>query len=445
MKKLLFALSAMLGLAVCAQDIKESVYELIQYEQYASADSLLQEWEKKDAGNPEIFAARFNFYLNQAHNSYIVVDSDTMPVGEAMMLADSTGQLAGSIHEETVWNDSLFNEAMKVIDRGIALHPDRLDFRYGKASAYRFVDNYDKMSAEAMEILERSRKNGCKWLWTDNEPIEDAEKVMLDGIHDYEIELADRDASSELLDLNLQYYPSDYIALNIKGSLAYNAGDEEAAQQYFEKAHAAAPDDALITCNLALLTMENGNYDKAKELFKSVLENPEADPQVKETAEEMMQQMNTELKKMRLYDFEFKFLPTFAAGVKRTDGSAQLLAETKYITGRRLARSGYTSPVDYKDIEVTEVENGDGTIVVWTMPMPDKAPLARYIAFLPDKENNCYNVYTLEKTINWDDNQEDIWIIGRAKQDGHGNFGGIIYPETPQEFVAELLKRIGRN
>lgn len=442
MKRLLFVACAILGLSVCAQDFEKTFYKLIETNQMDRAASLLTEWENKDGGNAEIFPARFNLYLNMARNSYIVLDNDTMPVGDAMLLADSIGQLAGSIHEETVWNDSLAAEAFKAIDMGIAKFPDRLDFRFGKATAYSFFEEWEKMEATAVAILEHSRTNDCRWQWSENEILDNGTEIMLEGIHDFERNLLEHGDASELIDLNLKYYPADHIALTMKGSLAYSAGDKEKALEYMEQAHAAAPDDVLIVCNMAYLNMEAGNKEKAIALCTSVIENADADRESKDFAKEMIEQMNTELKEMRLYNFEFKFLPAFAAGVKLLDDANEVMCDTEYITGPRLARIGYYLPVEAKDIKAEIFGEDDDAIIVWTMPMPTEVPLARYIAFVRDKENNCFTEYTLEKTFNWDGEQQNIWVLGQAVKDGsHINFGGVAYPETARQFAEVLRKR----
>lgn len=444
MKKLLAVGCIAVGLTICAQDFRNSFYELIGNEKFEQADSLLGEWAKSTPSDPEIFPARFNYHLNRAHQSYLYISGDTMPDGEALFLSDSTGTPAGSIQETTRWNDSLVYLGIEAIDKGIEMFPDRLDFRFGKASALIFIENWPELIKTSAAILERGKANDCKWQFTDGEQYdtERGTEIMLEGIHSYESALAENDDAGTLIDMNLSYYPKDHVALTLKGAIAYEAGDKAKAIEYTEQALGAAPDDPLISCNLAYMLLERGDEKRALALYKSIVDNEKADKEWQEIARQAIAEINADLKDIRLYDFEFRFLPAFAAGVKPDRaGTTELLSDIGYICGKRLARAGYKFPFDYSDIKADVIGEGDSAIVVWTLPDPPEIPLAKYIAFVPDTETNTYKVYTLEKSIDWGGSEETVWILGIAQPSGHSNLGQIGYPATPAEF-ADIITRI---
>lgn len=444
MKKILAALITIFGMTVCAQDYENEFYLLLDNHQLDKAEAILSEWESKVSGDSELPLARFQLYMNQACRKFVVFENDTLTLDQAKKLAYAIGEI-NEMDIQTTQNDSLLAVAFKVIDNGIDSNPDRLDYRLAKISALGFIEEPEEMELSAIDILRRSRENNCRWLWSANEVIDNGEELMLENLHDIERELVECCDAEELLDLNLEYYPADAAALANKGTLAFNSGDRVKALEYMAQAHAETPEDINITFKLAYINMVSGNKTEAVTLYKTILENPDVNPEAKDYAKNMIESMNSELKEMRLYDFEYRFLPTFAAGVKPKADAYGLLCDIKYITGLRLARMGYQLPVDAANIFAEKFGEGDEAIVVWTMPMPAEIPLARYIAFLPDKKDNCFKVFTLEKSFNFDDG-EDTWILGQINSDmSHVNLGNIVYPQTAENFAEVLRKRFLPN
>lgn len=422
MKRMIIIVCALVGwMALGASEYKESFYRLLDTD-LAQADSLLRVWERNDPDNPEIYPARFNFYLRGAMKSGI-----TDPVE--------------SIQEQIVWDDSLVNKALEIIDQGISLYPDRLDFRFGRATVCGMTDDWEGVTDTGISIIDRARDNKCRWLWSDNEVLQpdSASAVMLDGLHDYERQLAVAGQSQQLLDTNLKYYPSDPIALTLKSALTYEAGEQKEAISLMELAYLAAPDDPLIADNLAYMYFA-ANDDRAASLCRAVIDNPDATDEQRAHAQEILRLMSGETLEMRLYDFEFIMLPALASGVQPGQDGVDLLSTTDYVLGPRLRRAGYHITLDPKDIKVDVIGQGDGAIVVWTMPDPPEVPLSKYIAFVPDTDQNCYRVYELEKSFNLDFIGQ-VWVLGIAMPGAHSNFGDVPYPATPEEFVRLIKER----
>lgn len=292
MHKSLLLLCALIGMAVCAQNYESEFYDMLEQGDYERADSVLVRWQKSDSASAELYPARFNLYFNRAYSSMLVLD-DTQPEGESFILLDSIGGPAGSIHSEVTIDDSLFNEAIKVIDLGIERFPDRLDFRFGKATACNVAERWDELTSTAINILEQNRKNNCRWTWTDNVvlPADSVTEILLEGIHEFEGNLYGEPGCEKVLDLNIAVFPDDYVALNTKGVLAFDSGDNTKAIEFMELAHNANPDDTLIIFNLATIYAELGNDPKAVEYYKKILDNDEADDDMKAIATSSIQKL----------------------------------------------------------------------------------------------------------------------------------------------------------
>lgn len=287
MKRILSAICILSGFWAGAREYNQTFYDLLQSKDYVQAETLLTEWEKVQPDDAEIFHARFNLYLNKARNSILVFEYDSDSPHSGLVLEDSLNQTVGELYESITWNDSLVSKAFNAIDQGIGSHPDRLDFWFGKATLCKYIEDWETLSKTAIETLERSQANGCKWLWTDNMVLEDGTGLgaMLDGIHDYELELLDTPFAETLLDIHILYYPNDHVALTNKGLIEYNKGNYDKAIEYTDKAHQIAPEDNLVTCNLAHLHKITGNIDLSVKLYRSVVENPDAEPEWIEEAE----------------------------------------------------------------------------------------------------------------------------------------------------------------
>ncbi|MDE6023026.1 MAG: tetratricopeptide repeat protein, partial [Muribaculaceae bacterium] len=314
--------------------------------------------------------------------------------------------------------------SVDAIDKGIALYPDRLDFRLAKVSAYDYRNDMDALSEAAVDILELSRIGSTQWKWTEDSLLHEdkAKEIMFDYLHDFERIMVEHSYNNKLLDLNLEYYPEDPVALTLKGSIEYEAGRMEDAQKYLERAYRVSPEDPLIVSNLAYISFAMGDRDKAEALYTAVVESDKADDESKEAAKNMINRMNEKLKEIDLYSFEFQFLPMFARELKPGETALEILCNKQYIIGIILPGNGYSIPVDIGEIRVDKIGNGDGAIVVWTMPEPKKIPLARYIAFVPDMAGDNYSVYTLERSLDWDGNGP-LWVLGLTQKSGHSNFG----------------------
>lgn len=296
MKRFLFYLCCLLCLQASATDYKSTFYEMLEESDFKQAEAILNQWEVESKEDPEVIVARFNLYVNAAHNEIIVLDNIDNASDLSLVFSDKEGNPVGVVRSEATWNDSLVNEAVKIIDYGIKLYPDRLDFRFGKASLYQFIEDWENFSATAVDVLNRAKLNNGKWFWTDNEALSDNTSIndMLEAIHEYERTLASNSNNEDLLNLNIKYYPNDHIALTLKGALAYGKGDVDKALEYMNRAHNSDPSDILIVCNLALLYKETKDIAKAKELYQSILDNREAESEWKIEAERMLKQIETE-------------------------------------------------------------------------------------------------------------------------------------------------------
>lgn len=140
---------------------------------------------------------------------------------------------------------------------------------------------------------------------------------------------------------------------------------------------------------------------------------------------------------INLYSFEYQVLPVLASYLPPQPESIALLSRPEFATDSL----GIKVDLDHRDIAVTVVGKGDEQGVVWTMPEPPKVPLAKYIAFIPDKNNGNYRIFYLEKSFDFGNGP--LWVLGTATSEGHSNYGEVDYPESPERF-ADLIYSVIR-
>ena len=159
------------------------------------ADSVLQLWEKSSPDDPELHVARFNYYFNKAHHEEIYIDGGEASEGE-WVVTGSDSTTVGRLGSRRVWNDSLYDLAIREIDRGILALPNRLDLRFGKASAGVMANNASDVYDAVLGILCQTEENGS-WSFKDNLLSPDSARVIIaDACYEYACGLWDEFADS---------------------------------------------------------------------------------------------------------------------------------------------------------------------------------------------------------------------------------------------------------
>ena len=100
-------------------------------------ETVLDNWGQVDSTSADYLFARFAFYFTKAQTTEVVTKAEKKYLGMDPMLSltDSLG-VETNYYQINVFDDELYGKAMRMIDKGVALYPDRLDFRFMKANAY---------------------------------------------------------------------------------------------------------------------------------------------------------------------------------------------------------------------------------------------------------------------------------------------------------------------
>ena len=135
-----FALMSVLSYAQNQAEVLERRYNLL-VEKVGFAgigvETVLDAWAKVDSTNVNMQLGRFRYYLTKGQTTSIVAKPEKRYLGlePVLSLKDSLGKDV-YYFQEPVFDDALYGQAMKSLDRVISLAPDRLDFRFMKANTY---------------------------------------------------------------------------------------------------------------------------------------------------------------------------------------------------------------------------------------------------------------------------------------------------------------------
>ena len=211
-------------------------------------ETLIENWSKAEPDNPEMLQARFYFCFVKAQSTEVVKRSESKYLGQAPLLSlpDSTGANV-YYYEVLKYDDELFAQAIKAVDKAISIHPQRLDFRFMKANAYM---SYERESPDmalsyilglAHEFLTSGK------VWTYQETAEDNIEVDSDlfaqMMQDYCVSLyglgteSSYEAFLKLSQRMNGYFPKypSFIA-NIGSYHLVVAKDPKAALKFYDKA-----------------------------------------------------------------------------------------------------------------------------------------------------------------------------------------------------------------
>lgn len=274
--------------AETAREFNDRFYEEVFAKKYPEALATLAQWETSYPDDGELWPARFNYHINKSRQSVLNLSADTIVHSEeALMLTNEDGTLAGSIQPLVMWDDDEFNLAIEAIESGIKARPERLDYRLGEVTAFRYRDMNAKAVDLLIDIARTDVAPDTRWLWTDDEEIPGN---VVDAISDVAAELFyseeddDDEAFRRLIAASLQLYPDNFMILNYAGTERLISHDYDQALVYFDRALSLNPGDDIIESNIAYSYLLKGDQQKALELYTLLRDDPETDPDIRAEA-----------------------------------------------------------------------------------------------------------------------------------------------------------------
>lgn len=268
MKRLILAIAA---IALCAAAAAQTTPEeyLARLERLVRSvgpagvgvETLLDRWEEDFPDDQTVHVARFNYHFQKSQRTEMVAKgTQRRYLGNppTLTLKDTDGQDVNYFPED-FFDEEEFAEAMKVLDRQIALRPDELRFHFLKVSALAAYEKEspDMAAAELKSLIERQAS--ARPAWTLDGEHADAE-VFQQGVGEYCYDFYQIATPSgyeyfrEVSERMNKLFPKNPVFLDNLGSyeLVVKGNDKQAAK-YYKKALKLDPDDYAATSNLQII------------------------------------------------------------------------------------------------------------------------------------------------------------------------------------------------
>ena len=254
----------------------------------------IMQWEKANPESPDVIAAWYNYYIKRAMNNVLQLSTVQPANGKQYMELqnDTTKQTAGYLYEQTVYNPELTKQAFAKIDEGIQKFPNRLDLPFGKVYVLLQQEKYDTALNELKKVIERLKTNHNQWLWTQNKPLENPKEFLIDTMQGYFnqfIAAQDKQPAYQLNEAMLTLYPEDIRLRSNKASLLAIGGKYFEALPLFASIHKDAPEDDLVTYNLAYCYEKTGDKKTAIVYYRQIANSK--DPDIAATSKQALHEL----------------------------------------------------------------------------------------------------------------------------------------------------------
>ena len=277
MKKILFAAVALFACALASAQTESERYEQ-RYDLLVSrlgtaglgVETILDNWEKVDSANAKMLLGRFSYYFTKAQTTEVVSKPGKKYLGmdPLLTLKDSLGNDV-YYYQHSVFDDELYGQAIKAADKAIALHPDRLDFRFMKANAYIAYEKEspDMALAYLFSLIDEDGRRREAWNYGDDEAepdfFEEAMQEYCYSLYSIGSETS-REAFRRLSEKLSGIYPANPEFINNIGSYYLLNHEYKTALKYYDKVLKKHPGDrtAMQNALLAAKQMKNSKLEK---------------------------------------------------------------------------------------------------------------------------------------------------------------------------------------
>ena len=278
---LVIILTNYISLANAQNDWYEKYLTCVSDSDVYAWKAVIEQWEQAEPESPDVYAAWYNYYIKLAMTDVVAL-TRTAPENnqEALQLMDSTGVVAGYMYDVVSYNDSILQIGYHKLDTAIRLFPDRLDLPFGKVAMLLRQQLYSEVMQELRYVIDRSEKNGNRWLWTLNQPIDDGEYVIKDSMQDYFAQLFDAgqsDCASQLVEWMLRLYPTYIIFRSDKASLLAIAKRYSEALPIFLSIYEDNPDDIIVASNIAHIYYTLGDKEATLKYYSKLVQCGESE------------------------------------------------------------------------------------------------------------------------------------------------------------------------
>lgn len=242
-------------------------------------ETLLDRWAAAYPDDVQMLTGKFSYWFSKSQTLQLVPKSQQKFLGEnpTVVLKDSTGANV-NYFQETMYDDEMFGEAQKALEKAIQLYPDRLDLRFLKVAS---LIGYEKESPDmALSSLKSlmiyNATQHPKWEYPGVEKVDN--EFFSAALQEYCYLFfrygtpATYEAFKELSQQMLTYEPKNVLFLDNIGSYWLVARkDNKTAMKYYSKVLKIKADDLTAIKNIIILARNSNNVKLEKKYLPQLI------------------------------------------------------------------------------------------------------------------------------------------------------------------------------
>lgn len=242
-------------------------------------ETLLDRWAAAYPDDVQMLTGKFSYWFSKSQTLQLVPKDQQKFLGEnpTVVLKDSTGANV-NYFQETMYDDEMFGEAQKALEKAIQLYPDRLDLRFLKVAS---LIGYEKESPDmALSSLKSlmiyNATQHPKWEYPGVEKVDN--EFFSAALQEYCYLFfrygtpATYEAFKELSQQMLTYEPKNVLFLDNIGSYWLVARkDNKTAMKYYYKVLKIKADDLTAIKNIIILARNSNNVKLEKKYLPQLI------------------------------------------------------------------------------------------------------------------------------------------------------------------------------
>lgn len=242
-------------------------------------ETLLDRWAAAYPDDVQMLTGKFSYWFSKSQTLQLVPKDQQKFLGEnpTVVLKDSTGADV-NYFQETMYDDEMFGEAQKALEKAIQLYPDRLDLRFLKVAS---LIGYEKESPDmALSSLKSlmiyNATQHPKWEYPGVEKVDN--EFFSAALQEYCYLFfrygtpATYEAFKELSQQMLTYEPKNVLFLDNIGSYWLVARkDNKTAMKYYSKVLKIKADDLTAIKNIIILARNSNNVKLEKKYLPQLI------------------------------------------------------------------------------------------------------------------------------------------------------------------------------
>jgi tetratricopeptide (TPR) repeat protein len=260
-----------------SQDFGKQFRELYAKNDTSGQSKVLRAWEAASPKDAELFIAYFNFYVRKSMTEVVALEVKQKDTNSFVLTDTGTGKPVAYLNSSTRYQSGILQKAFGYINKGLELHPTRLDMRFGKIYMLGQAENYQAFAKEIVAAIDYGHTINNAWLWKEGKPLDDAKNFFLGSLQDYHTTIYNTEDDHllplmrEISEAVIKYYPDHVESLANIALTFLLSGEYTSALPYLLKAEKVSPKDIIVLNNIAEAYKRSGDKANAKVYYEKII------------------------------------------------------------------------------------------------------------------------------------------------------------------------------